>query len=113
MAVGKNKGKQAAKGKGQSGKQAAARRKSENANKPLIMGITKNDIKRLARKGGVKRIRNDVYDFTRDIIHSFLGMLVRDSMIYMQAAKRVTCYPMDVVMAMKRQGVSLYGIQMK
>ena len=109
MAVGKAKGKNA-KGQGQKGKEGPARRKSEkDKSKPVIMGLTKNDIKRLARKGGVKRIRADVYDFTRDVINSFLGSLVRDSLIYMQSAKRKTCMAMDVVMAMKRQGISLYG----
>ena len=40
--------------------------------KDTIMGITAPDIRRLARRGGVKRISRDVYPETRTILKSFL-----------------------------------------
>lgn len=36
------------------------------------MGITKSDIRRLARRGGVKRISGSVYDTTREALRGFL-----------------------------------------
>ena len=97
------------KGKGKSGGKMAAQRKKMHASKPVLEGITKGDIRRLARKGGVKRIALDVYGESRDTIRGFLSHLVKTSLVYTAAAKRKTCRPMDVVMAMKREGRSLYG----
>lgn len=104
--VGKGKGK--GKGQGMGGKVAAKRNKGKPT-KPTLQGITMGDIRRLARKGGVKRIARDLYPYTRDIMAGFLKHLVRDSLVYTQSGGRKTCTGMDVVMAMKRQGKSLYG----
>lgn len=40
--------------------------------KDTIMSITAPDIRRLARRGGVKRIRKDIYPETRAILKSLL-----------------------------------------
>jgi histone H4 len=37
-----------------------------------IYGISKPDIRRLARRGGVKRISKDVYPLTRNVLRGFL-----------------------------------------
>ena len=97
------------KGKGKSGGKNMAMRKKQFQSRPTLEGITKGDIRRLARKGGVKRIAMDVYSESRDTIKGFLQHLVKSAIVYTQAAKRKTCHPMDVVMAMKREGRSLYG----
>ena len=112
MAVkgGNTKGKtKAGKGKGKSGGKVAAKRHQQHATRPVLEGITKGDIRRLARKGGVKRIAADVYGESRNTIKGFLQHLVKTSLVYTHAAHRKTCRPMDVVMAMKREGRSLYG----
>jgi len=44
--------------------------------------LSNGDIRRLARKGGVKRIANNVYNISKKIIHEFLKTLIRDSMIF-------------------------------
>ena len=44
-----------------------------------INGITKPSIRRLARRGGVKRISGLVYDETRDALKLFLTNVVQDS----------------------------------
>ena len=90
------------------GKVAAKRAKTVNQ-KPLIQGITKGDIRRMARKGGVKRIAFEVYDYSRDSILGFLKHLVKDAVTYTMHGSRKTITAMDVVMAMKRNGKSLYG----
>lgn len=95
--------------KGKSGGKVAAKRNVRFNAKPTIEGISKGDIRRLARRGGIKRISQDCYPETRSTIVGFLQHLVKNSLTYTQAAKRSTCRPMDVVMAMKREGRSLYG----
>ena len=92
------------------GFKVAIRKRKQLKSKPAIEGITKGDIRRLARKGGVKRITVDIYDETRHSIKRFLQHMVRTALIYTKAAKRKTCRPMDVVMAMKKEGKSFYGI---
>ena len=98
------------KGKGVSmpGK-GAPRRHQAIATKEVIMGITKPAIRRLARRGGVKRISSLVYDETRAVFRSFLENVVRDSVTYTEHAKRKTVTALDVVYALKRQGRTLYG----
>jgi hypothetical protein len=54
------------------GKGIAIRRRPTRLAKDTIQGITKNDIRRLARRGGVKRISAGVYDTARYALKSFL-----------------------------------------
>ena len=65
-------------------------------------GITKPAIRRLARRGGVKRISTFIYDKARTIIKHFLESVVRDSVTYTEYAKRKTVTALDVVYALKR-----------
>ena len=74
-----------------------------------IQGITKPAIRRLARRGGVKRISGVTYDKTRDVLKIFLVNVIRDSVTYTEHARRKTVTAMDVVYALKRQGRMLYG----
>lgn len=72
-----------------------------------IQGITKPAIRRLARRGGVKRISGLIYEETRGVLKVFLE--IRDAVTYTEHAKRKTVTSMDVVYALKRQGRTLYG----
>ncbi|KAK2940855.1 putative Histone H4 [Blattamonas nauphoetae] len=72
-------------------------------------GITKPAIRRLARRGGVKRISNLIYDETRVILKMFLESIVRDAVTYTEHARRKTVTAMDIVYSLKRQGRTLYG----
>jgi len=74
-----------------------------------IQGITKPAIRRLARRGGVKRISGLIYEETRSVLKSFLENVIRDAVTYTEHAKRKTVTSMDVVYALKRQGRTLYG----
>merc|ERR1712051_959954 len=74
-----------------------------------IVGITKPAIRRLARRGGVKRISSYIYKETRAVLRSFLENVVRDSVVCTEHAKRKTVTALDVVYALKRQGRTLYG----
>ena len=74
-----------------------------------IQGITKPAIRRLARRGGVKRMSGLVYEKTRGVLKEFLENVIRDAVIYTEhrGAQTVTCQ--DVIYALKRQGRTLYG----
>ncbi|XP_041061440.1 histone H4-like [Carcharodon carcharias] len=74
-----------------------------------IQGITKPTIRRLARRGGIQRISSLIYEETRGVLKVFLENIIRDSVTYMEHAKRKTVTAMDVVYALKRQGRILYG----
>jgi histone H4 len=42
-----------------------------------IQGITKPAIRRLARRGGVKRISGDIYEEIRGVLRHFLENVIR------------------------------------
>ena len=62
-------------GKGKSGKSYGAKR-VKRTSKEVILGITKPAIRRLARRGGVKRISHNIYEETRNVLRGFLEMLL-------------------------------------
>jgi histone H4 len=74
-----------------------------------IQGISKPAIRRLARRGGVKRISGLIYEATRSVLKGFLENVVRDAVTYTEHCRRKTVNAMDVVYALKRQGRTLYG----
>jgi histone H4 len=88
------------------GKGGAKRRKVLRDN---IQGITKPAIRRLARRGGVKRISGTIYEDTRNVLRAFLESVIRDAVTYTEHSRRKTVTAMDVVYALKRQGRTLYG----
>merc|ERR1712076_129492 len=61
---------------------SGAKRLASKAIKQTIMGITKPAIRRLARRGGVKRISSLIYDETRTVLKAFLENVIRDSVTY-------------------------------
>jgi histone H4 len=74
-----------------------------------IQGVTKPAIRRLARRGGVKRISGLIYEETRGVLKVFLENVIRDAITYTEHGSRKTVTAMDVVFALKRQGRTLYG----
>ncbi|KAK2943092.1 putative Histone H4 [Blattamonas nauphoetae] len=101
---GRGKGGKGGKGIGKAGVKSTYNKIREN-----IQGITKPAIRRLARRGGVKRISNLIYDETRVILKMFLESIVRDAVTYTEHARRKTVTAMDIVYSLKRQGRTLYG----
>ena len=96
-------------GKGKGGKSGAKRFNSRKSLKETIMGITKPAIRRLARRGGVKRISGLIYEETRGVLKVFLEKVIQDAVKYTEHARRKTVTAMDVVYALKRNGRTLYG----
>lgn len=96
-----------------------------------IQGITKPAIRRLARRGGVKRISAStfyfgihqsamhvlmvfpavIYEETRGVLKTFLEGVIRDAVTYTEHAKRKTVTSLDVVYALKRQGRQYFSIR--
>jgi len=76
-----------------------------------VQGITKPAIRRLARRGGVKRISGLVYEETRSVLRVFLERIIRNAAHYTEHARRKTMTAMDVVYALKREGRTLYGFE--
>jgi len=76
---------------------------------PLPGPLQKPAIRRLARRGGVKRISGLIYEETRGVLKVFLENVIRDSVTYTEHARRKTVTALDVVYALKRQGRTLYG----
>ena len=74
-----------------------------------VQGISKPAIRRLARRGGVKRMSGLIYEETRGVLKTFLTNLLRDTIVYTQHAQRKTVMTMDVVHALARQGRTIYG----
>ena len=79
------------------------------SSKEIILGITKPAIRRLARRGGVKRISSEIYDETRSTLKSFLEIVIKDSVTYTEHGRRKTVSASDVIYSLKRQGRTLYG----
>ena len=104
--VGQGKGGKGVGGKGKVGTKKIHGRKTAKAS---IEGSTKPAIRRLARRGGVKRISSFVYDDTRQVLKGFLEGIVKDAVTYTEHARRKTVTAMDVVYALKRQGRTIYG----
>ena len=93
------------KGLGKGGAAAQHRKTIKDA----INGVTKPALRRLARRGGVKRISGLIYEETRGVLKVFLENVIRDAVTYTEHARRKTVTAMDVVYALKRQGKTLYG----
>ena len=74
-----------------------------------ILGVTKPAIRRLARRGGVKRIAGLMYEEICEVLKVFMENLLRDAITYTEHACRKTVTAMDVVYALKCQGRTLYG----
>ncbi|XP_048477033.1 histone H4 isoform X2 [Rhincodon typus] len=92
-------------GKGGKGLGKGGAKRHRKVLRDNIQGITKPAIRRLARRGGVKRISGLIDEETRGVLKVFLENAVTCT----EHAKRKTVTAMDVVYALKRQGRTLYG----
>jgi len=97
-------------GQGGKGKPAPKRhKKSKKVLKDNILGITAPGLRRLARRGGVKRISKAIYPESRTMITEFLRDVVHKVLLYTISAHRQTVTSLDVVYGLKRTGIRLFG----
>jgi histone H4 len=111
IGAGLGKGVMKRQGRGKGGKSLGkgAMKRHRKVLRDNIQGITKPAIRRLARRGGVKRISGLIYEETRSVLKKFLQDLIRDAVTYTECAHRKTVTTLDVCYALKRQGRTLYG----
>jgi histone H4 len=70
--------------------------------------LTKPAIRRLCRRGGVKRISGAVYHKSREVVKIWLEKILRDAVTYVDHRRGKTVTTMDVVYALKRNGMNLF-----
>ncbi|KAJ7150113.1 hypothetical protein C8R43DRAFT_497604 [Mycena crocata] len=71
--------------------------------------LTKPSIRRLARRGGVKRISGLMCEEVRVALRIYLEDVVRDAILHTESGWRSTLSSADVVHAIRRSGKCLYG----
>ncbi|KAK7230996.1 histone H4-like kinetochore protein [Aureococcus anophagefferens] len=96
-------------GKGGKGLGKGGAKRHRKVLRDNIQGITKPAIRRLARRGGVKRISGLIYEETRGVLKVFLENVIRDSVTYTEHARRKTVTAMDVVWRSSARAATLYG----
>ncbi|KAI1133616.1 histone-fold-containing protein [Nemania abortiva] len=74
-----------------------------------ILGITKPAIRRLARRGGVKRISGSIYEEVRLVMRKRLEETLRDCVTYTEYRQAKTVTVNDVLHSLRRQGRPIYG----
>jgi histone H4 len=85
-------------GKGGKGLGKGGAKRHRKVLRDNIQGI----IRRLARRGGVKRISGLIYEEMRSVLQVFLENVIRDAVTYTEHTSRKTVTAMDVVYALKR-----------
>ena len=73
-----------------------------------ISKIGKPTIRRIARRGGVKRIDSRIYDFCRASMASFIRRVHYDAMVYCASARLKTVTDVHLLYALKRNGMTMY-----
>ena len=99
----------AGRGKGGKGLGKGGAKRHRRVKRDNIYGITKPAIRRLARRGGVKRISGLVYEEIRGCLKVFVEQVISKAVNLAEHARRKTVMALDVVYALKRQGFTLYG----
>ncbi|KAK3202884.1 hypothetical protein GRF29_154g1092991 [Pseudopithomyces chartarum] len=89
----------------------AALKRHKKVHRDTIQGITKGDIRRLARRGGIKRISSTVYDSIRDAMRERLRRILEYATIIVESdpSNRKTVTVQDVIYSVSRLGNPLYG----
>ncbi|OCK77392.1 histone-fold-containing protein [Lepidopterella palustris CBS 459.81] len=95
-------------GKGLGGKGKSLKR-HRRILKDNIQGITKGNIRRMARRGGVKRISGTIYEDVRASLKARLELLLREITAITEHCGRKTVCVTDVVFVLNRVGTPLYG----
>ncbi|PIA88976.1 Histone [Cercospora beticola] len=76
-----------------------------------VQGVTKPAIRRLARRGGVKRISGDIYSGIRVALKQRLEELIKRAALIVEVSNRKTVTTIDVVYALKQYGATIYGFE--
>lgn len=91
-------------GKGSAGLGLGGAKRHIRVYRDNVQGISKPSIRRLARRGGVKRILSSIYIETRNVLKEYLETVIHDAVVDTLHAQRETVTALDVAYALKRQG---------
>ncbi|KAJ4301519.1 hypothetical protein N0V90_003612 [Kalmusia sp. IMI 367209] len=100
------------KGKGKGGVGLGNRihmKRHKKIQKDTIQGITKGDIRRLARRGGVKRISATVYDDIRTALKERLKTILDKTFPLVEMTGRKTITVRDIIFTLNTLGTPIYG----
>lgn len=97
------------KGKSSPGKAKGGAKRHKKVFRDNLKGVTKPALRRLARRGGVKRISAGVYEDARALVRTFIESVVYYSLLYKSSHGRKTIGLKDVVFALKRRGSAFIG----
>lgn len=97
----------------------AARKHSTRAKGPVIKrrvhfkhrgqnAITKGSVKRLARRGGVKRISGDIVREANKSLKTFLTDVIKNAIVYADHVNRKTVTTQDVLLSLKKLNKIMY-----
>lgn len=79
-------------------------------NKNKMASLSRNDLKRLARRGGVKRISKSSYHEINLALTKFLRDVIEKSIVYTEYGRRKTVTPEDICRALKScKNITYYG----
>ncbi|KAK2485796.1 Histone H4 [Fusarium oxysporum f. sp. albedinis] len=95
--------------RGASGKTVLGGRRHRKILRDSITGVTKPAIRRLARRGGVKRISAGIYDEVRAALKSRLEAILQMCVIYVEYRNAKTVTVHDVIHSLSRFGRPIYG----
>ncbi|KAF3032740.1 hypothetical protein E8E11_001711 [Didymella keratinophila] len=84
-------------------------KRHQKIQRDTIQGVTKGDIRRLARRGGVKRISANIYDDVRQALKARLSDILREVIAIVEHTGRKTVCVTDIIFTLNRQGRQLYG----
>ncbi|CAG8489175.1 14130_t:CDS:2 [Cetraspora pellucida] len=76
-----------------------------------IRGITRPELRRLARRGGVKRASAGIYEEARNALKIFLKEVLKDAVAYVEYKEKKTITVMEMLLALKKRGRTLYGFR--
>jgi histone H4 len=77
-------------------------------NRPPLVKLSKGDVRRLARRGGVKRMSMDCKDECEITLREYLRDVIEAAVNYTVYSNRKTVSLSDVAMALKFKGQTLY-----
>lgn len=95
--------------KAAAGKTAGKRHQGQKRLSGNIAGITNPALRRIARRGGVKRLSGEVYEEARNQLQQFLTTVINDTVIYTKHGSRKTVTSDDVSHSLARNNFAMYG----
>lgn len=91
------------------GKAPPAMRRHRRVLRDNIKGITNPGIRRIARRAGCKRIAGDLYEHNRQWLRQWLTRVIGNAVTYAEHARRVTVTKDDLILALRRTGITFYS----